>query len=207
MSRHDWYRNTTWNAEVAAAFELKLKRARSKEQYVRIQACTLKHTHPEIALWLLERFFQMPDQFDAAQAWVDRADAYLALGNIEDALNAYEGALTRETEYPRVLTQAYIELPYLIATRSISSKYARAHELLEKHKARLMFPVDRFKWNASNAILSRSECKPEASYQFARAALEEASSTHSGFQYHPSVGLVQDSTKETIEFLQKMCSS
>jgi hypothetical protein len=40
MNRDDWFRNTTWNDKIAAQFEAKLKRARQKGQYIRIQACT-----------------------------------------------------------------------------------------------------------------------------------------------------------------------
>ena len=38
MSRDDWFRHTAWNDKIAAQFEAKLKRARRKDQYLRIQA-------------------------------------------------------------------------------------------------------------------------------------------------------------------------
>ena len=91
----DWFRNTTWNTSIERAFDDKLRRARRKEQYLRIQACTLAGSHPVIALKLLDRYFALPNDFDHAQAHVDRATAYLALGRVIDALAAYEDALTR----------------------------------------------------------------------------------------------------------------
>jgi len=54
MSRDDWFRNRTWSDKIASQFEAKLKRARRKGQYIRIQACTLAEEHPEVALQLLK---------------------------------------------------------------------------------------------------------------------------------------------------------
>ncbi|MFO1465449.1 MAG: hypothetical protein U1F35_03250 [Steroidobacteraceae bacterium] len=97
----DWFRNATWNASIEQTFEDKFRRARRKEQYLRIQACTLAHSHPDVALRLLDRYFTLPNHSDHAQAHVDRATAYLALGRVADALAAYEDALTRESAFPK----------------------------------------------------------------------------------------------------------
>src|SRR5687768_6384776 len=104
----DWFRDRDWNDAIARRFDEKLRRARRKAQYLRIQASTLARTHPNAALELLDRYFQLPDDFDHAQAHVDRAMAYQALGRIEDAVRAYEAALTREEVFPQLLTQAYL---------------------------------------------------------------------------------------------------
>ena len=53
MSRDDWFRKRRWDDEVAAQFEAKLKRARRKGQYLRLQACTLAKSEPNVALRLL----------------------------------------------------------------------------------------------------------------------------------------------------------
>lgn len=75
----EWFRNARWNESVERSFNEKLRRARRKEQYLRIQASTLACSHPEVALRLLDRYFELPDDFDHAQAHVDRATALLAL--------------------------------------------------------------------------------------------------------------------------------
>lgn len=190
MGRDDWYRNREWSPEIEAQFSAKLKRARDKAQYLRIQACSLKNSHPETALMLLERYFALGDDFDRAQAYVDQADALLALGEIEAALTSYERALTREQEFPNALTQAYLELPFLIATTRRQDKYQRALEVLSQAQSRLMFPVDRFKWHAAHALISEATGADDAARRHARAALENAYAEHSGFRYHASVGLV-----------------
>jgi hypothetical protein len=82
----EWFRNTPWDVTIAAHFEEKLRNARRKEQYLRIQASVLAETHPESALQLLDRYFALPDDFDHTQAHVDRATALIALGRIDEAL-------------------------------------------------------------------------------------------------------------------------
>ena len=48
----EWFRNTTWDTSIERAFDDKLRRARRKEQYLRIQACTLARSHPDVALYV-----------------------------------------------------------------------------------------------------------------------------------------------------------
>src|SRR6185503_2369286 len=115
----DWFRNTTWNADIARRFDEKLRRARRKEQYLRIQASMLASINPEVSLQLLDRYFSMSDKFDWAQAYVDRAKALTSLGRIEEAADAYEAALAREIEFPNSQTQAYLEFPILVATEGL----------------------------------------------------------------------------------------
>src|SRR5262245_11857372 len=48
----EWFRNVNWSEPIERTFNEKLRRARRKEQYLRIQASTLARSHPEIALKL-----------------------------------------------------------------------------------------------------------------------------------------------------------
>ena len=207
MAAEDWFRNETWDAERASIFEDKLHRARRKEQYLRIQASTIARSNPEVAHALLDRYFALPEDFDHAQAHVDRATAFLAQGRVREALGAYESALAREALFPKLLTQAYVEFPFIVATREITSEYARALEILSLHKKRLMFPVDYFKWNAAHALIGHALNGAETPFRHARAALEAASKEHSGFRYHPSVGLVTTSLDHVVARLRKLCDS
>lgn len=104
MSVDNWYRNAQWNGEIAERFEARLKRARGKAQYLRIQAGYLAPSEPLVALQLLGRYFELGADVGHAQAFVDRAVAYVALGQIENAVESYEQALQRETESPGVQT-------------------------------------------------------------------------------------------------------
>jgi len=200
----DWFRNTRWNASIEQAFNDKLRRARRKEQYLRIQASMLARSHPDVALALLTRYFELPNDFDHAQAHVDRATAYLALGRLADAITAYEDALSRESIFPNLLTEAYIDLPYLIAARGIQEHYSRALELLLRHKSRLMFPVDHFRWHTARALIAAAARDSETARVHSQQALTAAGREHSGFRHHPGVGLVTAQYDDTIKKLEAL---
>jgi tetratricopeptide (TPR) repeat protein len=203
----DWFRNTTWDDAIERAFDEKLRRARRKEQYLRIQACTLARSHPEVALKLLDRYFELHDDFDHAQAHVDRATARLALGRVNEALEAYEAALAREAAFPNLQTQAYLDLPYIVATRGVRDRYGRALELLGRHESRLIFPVDHFRWHAAHALIAAATGEANSVRNHAKRALEAASRDHSGFRYHPSVGLVTPQYGAVIKKLESLCAA
>ena len=198
----EWFRNTTWDLAVEAAFDQKLSRARRKAQYLRIQACTIARSHPEVALRLLDRYFQLPDNFDHAQAHADRATALLALGRTNEAIASYEAALAREATFPKLRTQAYMELPYLIATCGIREQYDRALQLLQASEARLMFPVDLFRRHAAQALISADQGDLTQAKVHADLALRASERDHSGFRYHPTVGLVTGHYDEVISKLR-----
>jgi tetratricopeptide (TPR) repeat protein len=198
----EWFRNRTWNDAVERTFNEKLRRARRKEQYLRIQASTLAVSCPEVALKLLDRYFELQDDFDHAQAHVDRATALLALGRVNDAMAAYEAALRREAVFPNLKTQAYLELPFLIATRGIREQYDRALHLLHAHEGRLMFAVDHFRWHAATAFIAADSQQHSVARLHAERALEAASCEHSGLRYHPTVGLVSAQYGSVISKLE-----
>ena len=183
MSRDDWYRNSDWNADIDAAFFKKLSRARDKGQYLRIQASTLRTRHPATALKLLAQYSELGEHFDMAQAFVDKASAELALGNVDDALRSYEDALQREAKYPSLLTNAYLDLPLLIARRGFKDRYPQAIDILQRHKHRPTFPVDHFLWNSALAIILSETGKRMEADVAALVALQAAGMQHSGFRY------------------------
>jgi tetratricopeptide (TPR) repeat protein len=206
MGRHDWYRNLDWNPEIETQFFEKLRRARDKSQYLRIQACLLTKSKPETALDLLERYFALGVHFDRAQAYVDQAEAFLSLGEIERALISYEHALAREKEYPNLLTQAYVELPLLVAMMERRERYDLATEIPDNSRSRPMFPAERFKWHAAHALISVARGDDGAAARYAAAALADASASASGFQYHPRVGLVGSAYSDLRLHLAKLAA-
>jgi tetratricopeptide (TPR) repeat protein len=207
MAADDWYRNKEWNAEIETAFNEKLRRARRKEQYIRIQACILAPTYPNVALRLLDEYFKLEDDFDHAQAYVDRAMAYLALGQLDHAVKAYEAALTKESEGRGVRTVAYIDYPFLIVSNGLKELYEGCLTVLETHQKRLMFPLDHFKWHASRALVLSAQGKHTEAKKDACAALNAANKEHSGFRYHRNIGLVGRKYEDIQNKLENLCNA
>jgi len=201
----EWFRNTTWDESIERAFNAKLHRAREKGQYLRLQAGGLTSSHPEVALKLLDRYFALPVAFDHAQAHVERAEAFLTLGRVADAITAYEAALAREVVFPNVLTQAYLHLPYVVATHGIREQYPRALEVLRLYESRLRFPVEHFRWHAARALIAADTQEAGASKVHAENALA-AACRGSGLRYHPSVGLVTAEHDGVIKNLEALRS-
>jgi tetratricopeptide (TPR) repeat protein len=197
----DWFRNITWDDSIEAAFNKKLSRSKLKEQYLRVQASTLAKTYPEVSLKLLERYFELPDDSYHAQAYVDRASACLALERVGEAVEAYEAAIASEQKRPQLETQVHLELPFTIAVRQLCERYDRALEVLDKYRERLLFPVDYFQWHAAKALIAADQEQPDLAGKHAAEALRQAERAHSGFDSHPTAGLVKnrfDDVKESL---------
>jgi tetratricopeptide (TPR) repeat protein len=206
VNRHGWFRNTSWDPEIEAAFSKKLARAKDKSQYLRIQASTLASGFPQVALCLLDQYFELGEHLDMAQAYVDRATAYLSLDQVDSAIFAYEAALAREASHPNLQTQAYLDLPFLIATKHLSQHYDRAIALLGSHRNRLMFPIDRFRWNCAAALIRSEQGDLRAAQEAARNALAASAESKSGFRYHPGVGLVAGIDEALRERLSELAA-
>jgi len=207
MAQDDWYRNETWNAGIAEAFQAKLGRAQhQKAQYLRIQASYLSEKYPDAALGLLDQYFALDDEFEQAQAWHARAKASTTLGDIEGAADAYVQALTREAVFPAALTQAYLDYPNLIALHRLEHRYAHALEVLETHRDRCMFPVDHFWWNAAKALILDDLGRSAEAVGPTTQALSYVDAEHSGFRYHRLLGLVSKTKRrsETYRRLVKL---
>ena len=207
MAGRDWFRNETWNEAIASDFGARLNRARRKDEYLYLQAFTLAKSHPHISLELLNHYFALSARARDSQAYVTRALAHLSLGELSAAIHAYEAALEREGDSPQILTQANLDLPYLIATRGLSNLFDRALEVLAIASTRLTFPVEKFKYHASHAIILAARGELAAARAEARAALDAAALDRSGFQYHPDIGLVSKDHAVGLSKLRGLCDA
>ena len=199
MATIDWYRNKKWNEIIEKAFFEKLKRARSqRDQYLVIQALTLVKRNPEVTLRLVDYYFESrKGDFDDVRALLARAEAYLELEEIEKAMAAYRAVLIREEEFPNHQSGAYVDYPYIVATRGIESENENALNVLKKHSSRITFPLDKFKWHSAKALIEKDGVS-------ASQALEAAEVKKSGFKFHQNVGLVGKEFADTIKQLRKI---
>jgi tetratricopeptide (TPR) repeat protein len=207
LGRDDWFRNASWDPEIEATFMARLRRARDKSQYLRIQASYLTGVAPEVALRLLAHYFQLGEHFDQAQAHVDRARAYITLGNLDAAIASYEAALERERVYPQLQTQAHLNFPLLIVMRRLPELYSRALAILDATQSRLMFPIDRYLAHGTRALILDEWGNREEARESAALALAAASETQSGFRYHQDIGLVPTANDDLASRLEAIAQT
>lgn len=199
MSSDDWYRNKCWDSAIDAAFRAKLARARtSRPQYLRIQASYLVKSFPEIALKLIEEYFDTGDRFDVPNAFCAGADAHLTLGATAEALVAYKQALNWEEAHPNHISTARIDFPRLVAASRISSEYDYALHVLTTRFSPMdhQFPVTRYLWNGSRALIAYEQGEATEACDFAQRAMSAAMETESPFRYHRTAGLVRDESDD-----------
>ena len=130
---NDWYRNTTWNDEVAENFFIKLGRARSqRDQYLVIQASTLSRVEPKVTLDLTKLYFETKkSDFENVRALWANVNAFKALGRIDDVSKTYRAILKREREFPKHKTTSNVDYPYWVATKELSKEYQDALDILK----------------------------------------------------------------------------
>jgi tetratricopeptide (TPR) repeat protein len=191
MNKDDWYRNKTWDADIEQNFNFKLKRARLKQDYLRVQASCLARTQPEVSLALLDRYFKHGIHFDMAQAWCDRAEAHLTLGQTEQALQAYSEALNEEDINPQHLTQAYLKLPMLVGDAGLEAWYSKAIETLEGNIERRKFYRDYYEWNAAFALILSGQGRVKDAKPYAYEAIQAALQKTAGIKDHMNIGIVR----------------
>lgn len=205
MAAEDWYRNREWNFEIEAKFREKLRRARQKDQYLRIQASYIQANYPDAAMALLTDFFALGENSESAQAYYQVAEIELGFENTPAALSALSHALAIERKGGCHKTDAWVCYVLLILEHRLDQNYNEALQLLDEQNF-LIFPYHRFVWNAARALIfERQGALPEAR-ESARNALQASEQAESGFRYHPKIGLVGNKYPELRLELQKLAT-
>lgn len=197
----EWFRRTTWTADDEREFFARLGRSRGAErraQYLRIQASHLAAAEPplhEPALRLLERLLaDYPDDIMLALAHAQRAASLTALGRADEALSALRAALAAQRARPNVQTSAPVDFAWLVATYDGAGALRdEALSVLAEFGAAAedTFPAERYRRDGARAMLLEAAGDSTAAAAAARGALAAAGATHSGFRYHPTLGLVE----------------
>ena len=212
MSNQEWFRNQSWNSKIEKAFFEKLSRARSqRDQYLAIQALELAPHDPNAALALVDHYFETrEDDFHDITVLSARADASEALGDTNGLVAAYKAILAREAEEPGHRTlMTWLMFPYLVASEGLEDEYDLAKEILnsriEGNRDGLeLFPLAKFYWHASHALLASRQGDCELAKKHAVAAMDSAQATRSGARYHPNMGLVGNQHQPVIDRLAEL---
>jgi tetratricopeptide (TPR) repeat protein len=198
MPRDDWYRHSTWSPADQQDFFARLKRSRTaanKAQYVRIQAsCLADAGHHHAAVELLDLLFrEFPERFELAQSRLQKALCLIQLNEPQAAITEFRASLQSQREYPHVATSCWLQFPWFIVRQQLSELYDEALAVLEEFRTdtRLAFPIERYRFAAVRALIAQARNDIESAREFAKVALQCAAAEHSGFRYHPDVGLVE----------------
>jgi tetratricopeptide (TPR) repeat protein len=214
MGRHDWYRNTTWTPEVQAAFRSRLDRSRGrfkKAQYLRIQALYLAEAallEPAIQL-LNELLGEYPEPSQLSSAMMQRAQCFYRMSQIPKAIDDYRRALQAERDRPIVKTDAWLKFAWMIASERMAELYDEALAVLAEFSSplALLFPLQRFQYNATRALIVESKGDRTSAQSFAAAALKDAATEHSGFSRHPTLGIARDPDEHVLQRLKAIASA
>ena len=212
MLKTEWFRRSTWTATDRQDFHARLNRSRtaaSKAQYLRIQACHLAEAGyhlPAIELLdlLLDKF---PQRTELAQAFGQKAPSLASLGKIDAAVEQFIAALDAERRFPNVKTNAWLEFSLFVAENELSDLYDEIIKVLEEFATpdSLTFPILEYQYWAARSIIANFRDDTEACI-FAQRALDAASKEHSGFRYHPKLGLVTRESSQLTERLIKIAT-
>jgi len=202
----DWYRHEHWNEEIEKDFFAKLARARTqRDQYIVIQALTIAKNNHKVAIQLIDLYFETKKtSFDDVRALSARADALLASGQVDPAIQAMKDILAIERVKPNFKTNMYVDYPFFVATKNISKEYVDALAVLDERKSDLAFPVSKFKWHAAKSLIHCALRNFDEAKKQAALALEAAQIKTSGFRYHQDLGFVGEEYKDTIAALREI---
>ncbi len=191
--KDDWYRRTSWNSEAQETFFERFKRSRShfhKAQYLRIQAHYLQEKYPGDALKLLDKIREeFPEPSELASTYLQTAQCLIVLGKKEEAISWFRKVLEHEENHKGIQTHGYLDFPVFIVTEEKKELYREAKEILEKYQ-----------WNMVMALIKIEEGDQSSASGHAREAIKASKENHSGFRYHPTVGLA----KKQDERIQKL---
>ncbi|MGX5652725.1 hypothetical protein ACWKW4_20915 [Hydrogenophaga borbori] len=206
MEEQDWFRCKNWNANVEELFFSKLQRARTqRDQYLAIQALTLSQGHPDVALRLVEHYFSTKkSDFEDLRALLAKANALISKDLIAEAIETYKAILSLEKEKPNQRSRAFVDLPYLVATRQVVDEYPFALSVLEERSKDVVFPVDLFIWHASLSLILEATGERQAAATHAGKALDAAQVKKSGFRFHSKVGLVGVQYAQGVEEMRRI---
>jgi len=152
----DWYRNTEWNEEIETDFFARLGRARSqRDQYIVLQALTIAESHPEVALRLVDLYFETrTDSFDDGRARLAASRARFADGGYEKALDEYQATLEGQAGGGSLHVSSPVEFAFLAARYCSANHYVAALDHLANlppPESQLNEPV--FRFHAARALL------------------------------------------------------
>jgi len=196
----DWYRRKSWTKTDEQEFFAKLARARKdgRAQYLKIQAIELVETEDKTLLKVAETLLnkmltEYPDDgFQKGSALHTLGDIYKLNDNLELAIDFYKQALDFETNYPNVITHAYLDYSELVIKTGKENLFGELEKLLLDRYSELRFPIEKYKVNSILSIINANKDGREQAEKYADIAEQFATAETSGLKYHKYLGIVKE---------------
>jgi tetratricopeptide (TPR) repeat protein len=212
MASDEWYRKETWSNTDREDFNTRLRptRKNNRAEYLQIQACHLAEVDlHSAALELLDDCLNDdPENTQVTVVHVQRAESLAAIGDFESAFAAFRESLDVQRNRPNIRTDAWLSYPLFILEHELEDRYEEAAEILSEFCSdeELTFHVEQYEYFAVTALLAEHSGDSETARLLATTALAEAEEKHSGFRYHPKVGLVKSPNESIHDRLLKIVS-
>lgn len=215
MANKEWDRKESWSAEDEADFFAHLKRSKSpyyKAQHLRVQAVTLLSTGdlnlaPTAILLAQKSIDDYPgetSQIAICYLIIGRSNEQL--GNIEEAISAFENCVETQRKYPNYLTNVHIDFAVFAVRHKLTELYDEVVEILNEFESVSKFPIDLFQhWGCRSIIAEETDNASDAKL-FANFALNAAKQVHSGFLKHPTMGLVTDQSCDFYKRIEEIAN-
>ncbi len=209
MANDDWYRNKSWDNEVEADFEARLKRSRgafNKAQYLRIQASYLLDSSDNkiqlVGVSLMERLIKdyPTEEFSAIFGQEQLGDFYLDKKDYKQAehffrvvTNFYQDTKSRSG----TTTLGDLKLAETILRSNQTDKFEEAYQLVIDYPiSELTFNDSKFYYAELRTHLCDAMNKKAEAKEFAKTAIELSKITKPQFSRHKTVGLVKASDRQ-----------
>lgn len=209
MATDEWFRNTTWDSDIEADFEARLKRSRGayhKAQYLRIQASYLLGSSDndiqQVGVRLMDRLIKdyPTEEFSTIFGHEQLGDYYFNLGDFDKASKHFrlvtEHYIATNTRGGTSAT-ADLKLAETILSANWTDKFDEAYSICKN------FPLDKLTFNSEKyyyAVLTAQVCdrlnKRDEAKDFALTAIEISKITEPQFNRHKTVGLVRATEKQ-----------
>lgn len=215
MATDEWFRNTTWDSDIEADFEVRLKRSRGayhKAQYLRIQASYLLGSSDndiqQVGVRLMDRLIKdyPTEEFNTTFGHEQFGDYYFKSGDFDKAAKHFrlvtENYIAKNTR-GGTSAIADLKLAETILTANWTDKFDEAYNICKN------FPLDKLTFNSEKyyyAVLTAQVCdrlnKKDEAKDFALTAIEISKITEPQFNRHKTVGLVRATDKQLLTLEQ-----
>lgn len=202
-----WFKNRVWNAEIERDFFSRVSRAkRKKKTYLGIQAFNLIVGYPEVALRLFEEVLKLGEPADDdCDYYSGIAKARLALGQVEQSIEAYLKALSLEEKQSTYVSMANLEYPLLVASRAMYRRFVHAFDV-SWTRGPVSLPIEAFELHCARAIILAEAEEVASATENALAALAASAALDADYIKRSGIDLICDDYPRIARRLREIAS-